>query len=131
MLFYTHVVVRGNNILFRGIKDGKRIKQKIPFEPTLFVRTGKQTPYQSLWGENLEKMKFISISEARDFIKKYQEVSNFPIYGNYNFVYQFINKVFPDTIEFDIKHVKIITIDIETSTDYGFLIHVPRNNRYY
>lgn len=120
MLFYTHVVVRGNNILFRGIKDGKRIKQKIPFEPTLFVRTGKQTPYQSLWGENLEKMKFISISEARDFIKKYQEVSNFPIYGNYNFVYQFINKVFPDTIEFDIKHVKIITIDIETSTDYGF-----------
>ena len=120
MLFYTHVVVRGNNILFRGIKDGKRIKQKIPFEPALFVRTGKQTPYKSLWGENLEKMKFLSISEARDFIKKYQDVSNFPIYGNYNFVYQFINKVFPDTIDFDIKHVKIVTIDIETSTDYGF-----------
>lgn len=120
MLFYTHVVVRGNNILFRGIKDGKRIKQKIPFEPALFVRTGKQTPYKSLWGENLEKMKFLSISEARDFIKKYQDVSNFPIYGNYNFVYQFINKVFPDTIDFNIKHVKIVTIDIETSTDYGF-----------
>jgi len=120
MLFYTHVVARGNNILFRGIKDGKRIKQKIPFEPVLFVRTGKQTPYQSLWGENLEKIKFLTITEAKDFIKKYQDVSNFPIYGNYNFVYQFINKVFPDTIDFDIKHVKIVTIDIETSTDYGF-----------
>ena len=120
MLFYTNITTRGNNILFRGVKDGKRIKQKIPFEPTLYVRTGKQTPYTTLQGEYLEKVKFLSISEAREFVNKYKEVSNFPIYGNYNYGYQFINKVFPDTIEFDINQIKILTIDIETTTDYGF-----------
>lgn len=120
MLFYTNVYTRGNNIYFRGFKDGKRINQKIPFKPTLFVRTGKESKYKSLWGENLEKIKFESISECRDFVKQYQDVSNFPLYGNYNYSYQFISKLFPDTIEFDTTVMKIITIDIETSTEYGF-----------
>ena len=120
MLFYTNVFARGNNIFFRGYKDGKRINQKIPFKPTFYVRTGKQTPYKSLWGECLDKLQLNSISEARDFLKRYQDVSNFPIYGNTNFVYQFISKVFPDTIEFDSSVMKIVTIDIETSTEYGF-----------
>lgn len=120
MLFYTNVYTRGNNIYFRGFKDGKRVSTKIPFKPSLYVRTGKPSKFKSLWGENLERIQFETISEARDFIKQYQEVSNFPIYGNYNFSYQFISKLFPQTVEFDTSIMKIITIDIETSTEYGF-----------
>jgi len=120
MFYYTNSHVYGNNVLFRGIKDGKRIKQKIPFQPALYVRSGKDTPYRSLTGEALDKVKFSSISEARDFVKNYKDVSNFPIYGNLNYNYQCISKLFPDTIAFDTAQMKIVTIDIETSTEYGF-----------
>ncbi len=120
MLFYTNILTRGNNILFRGFKDGKRVVQKIPFQPTLYVRTGKETGWKTLWGENVDKVKFPSMEEARNFIEQYKEVSNFPIYGNKNFAYQFLSKVFPHDLKFDMSLMKIITIDIETSTEYGF-----------
>lgn len=120
MLFYTNVHCRGNYIYFRGFKNGKRINQKIPFQPSFYLRTSKQSPFKSLKGENLERKKFNSISDAKDFIKKYKEVSNFPIYGNMNFNYQFISKLFPNPIEYDMSVMKIVTIDIETSTEFGF-----------
>lgn len=121
MLFYTNVFKRGNFIYFRGFKDGKRVSQKIPFQPTFYVRSGnKESPYKSLWGEPLDKLKFSSINESKEFLDRYKEVSNFPIYGNINLAYQFITKVFPDTIQFDMSLMKIVTIDIETSTEYGF-----------
>lgn len=121
MLFYTNVFKRGNYIFFRGFKDGKRVSQKIPFQPTFYVRTGdKKSPYRSLWGEPLEKIKFGSIKDSKEFLDNYKDVSNFPIYGNINLAYQFINKVFPGTIQFDMSLMKILTIDIETSTEFGF-----------
>lgn len=120
MLFYTNIHTRGNYVYFRGFKDGKRVSTKIPFKPSLYVRTGKDSKFKSLWGENLERIQFETITEARDFVKQYQEVSNFPIYGNYNYSYQFISKLFPEKIEFDTSIMKIVTIDIETSTEYGF-----------
>jgi DNA polymerase elongation subunit (family B) len=120
MFYYTNVHAYNNNILFRGRKDGKRINQKIPFQPVLYARTNKQTEFKSLTGEHLEKIKFSSITDARDYVKKYKDVSNFPIYGNLNYGYQFISKLFPEDIRFDITEMKIVTIDIETSTEYGF-----------
>lgn len=120
MLFYTHVYVRGNYIYFRGFNDGKRVNQKIPFKPSLFVRTGKESKYKSLWGDRLERIQFDTIKDAREFLDKYNQVSNFPIYGNKNFAYQFISKVFPNQIEFDLSLMRILTVDIETSTEYGF-----------
>jgi len=120
MLFYTNIFARGNYVYFRGFKDGKRVNQKIPFQPTFYVRSPKDTGFKSLWGENLDKVKFSSIYEAKDFVKQYKDVSNFPIYGNYNYAYQFISKIFPETIEFDISLMNILTIDIETTTEYGF-----------
>lgn len=120
MFFYTNVHTRGNYVYFRGFKDGKRVNQKIPFKPSLYVRSGKETKFKSLWGEGLERIQFDSIREARDFLSRYSEVSNFPIYGNKNFSYQFISKLFPDTIQFDTSIMRIYTVDIETSTEYGF-----------
>jgi len=120
MLFYTNIYTRGNYVHFRGFKDGKRVKEKIPFQPTLYVRSGKPSEFKSLWGDNLEKVKFSTIKEARNFVDQYKEVSNFPIFGNKNYGYQFTSKMFPDTVEFDISLIKIVTIDIETTTEYGF-----------
>jgi len=120
MIFYTNVTRRGNNILFRGIKDGKRIHEKIHFKPSLYVKSQAETPYRDIKGEYLTKKNFNSMSEASDFIISHEDIPNFNIYGNNNYVYQFITKIFNEDIEFDITQIKIITIDIETSTEFGF-----------
>ena len=121
MLFYTNILAKGNNVFFRGFKDGKRVSQKIDFKPSLYVKSNsKNTQYKSMWGEPLEKLNFDTISEARSFIKQYKDVENFHIFGNFNYGYQFINKVFPNTIDFDTSLLKIVTIDIETTTEFGF-----------
>jgi len=120
MRFYTNVVSFGNKILVRGINNGKRVQDRIDFGPTLFIRSNKSSEYKSLYGQNLESIAFESINETRDFIKRYKEVKDFPIFGNTNFAYQYITKEFPEDIEFDISQIKIWTIDIETSAEFGF-----------
>ena len=90
MNYYTNVACIGNNILYRGIKNRRRVKYKIAYAPTLFLPSKKYTEYKSLFGENLEPVKFDDIREAREFIKNYSEVENFKIYGNENFDCAFI-----------------------------------------
>ena len=35
MDFYTNVQAYGSYILYRGVMDGKRVKQRIEYEPSL------------------------------------------------------------------------------------------------
>ena len=120
MRFYTNVVQYGNKILVRGINNGKRVQDKVDYSPCLFVRSQKSSQYKSLYGQNLEQIDFESINEAKDFIKKYKDVQDFPIFGNTNFAYQYITKYFPNDIDFDIRQIKIWTLDIESSAEFGF-----------
>ncbi len=120
MKFYTSVNQYGNNILVRGVNNGKKVQDRVNFKPSLFFKSKKESGYKSLFGDNLEELKFESISEARDYVSRYKEVENFPIFGNTNYTYQYITKTFPDNIEFDITQIKIWSLDIETSADLGF-----------
>ena len=56
--YYTHVLNFGNLILYLGIKDGRRVKMKIEYSPTLFFPTNKDTEWRSLQGDMLEPKKF-------------------------------------------------------------------------
>jgi DNA polymerase elongation subunit (family B) len=58
--------------------------------------------------------------ECRDFLKQYEEVENFPIYGNSRFEYAFISDQFPDDIHWDIDKISIAYLDIEVSSQNGF-----------
>ena len=40
--FYTNVEVWGGKILYRGVQDGRRVNQRIDYNPTLFVLSDKQ-----------------------------------------------------------------------------------------
>jgi len=75
--YYTNVSVYGPHILYRGVKNGRRVKEKINYSPTLFLPSKKESEYKTLFGENLEPMKFDTIREARDFVKRYEGVENF------------------------------------------------------
>ena len=118
--YYTNVASIGNNIFYRGVKDGRRVKLKIAYTPTLFLPSKKPTKFKTLEGDFLEPMKFESIREARDFVKRYDEVSNFKIYGNSNYQYAFIADEFKGMIEWNIDELSIAVIDIEVGSENGF-----------
>ena len=122
MNFYTSVNRYGSSILYRGVNEsGNRIEKRIKFEPTLHVLSPKQnTKCKSLDGHPLEEIKFGSMAEAKDFMQKYKDVENFDIYGNQNFVQQFITQKFPREIEFDASKINVVNIDIEVASDEGF-----------
>jgi DNA polymerase elongation subunit (family B) len=118
--YYTNVAVFGNNILYRGVKDGRRQKLKIQYAPTLYLSTNKPTKWKGLYGEALEPKKFETIRDAKDFVKKYSEIENFKIFGNSSFEYAFIADNQPGMIEWDFNHIKISVIDIEVGSENGF-----------
>ena len=118
--FYTNVLCVGNNILYRGVKDGRRIKLKIAYEPTLYLPSKKPTQFKSLLGEYLEPMKFENIRECRDFNKRYEEVGNFKIYGNSNYPYAFIADEHKGMVDWDQDSISTAVIDIEVGSENGF-----------
>ena len=118
--YYTNVAAVGNNIFYRGVKDGRRIKLKIAYEPTLFLRSNKTTTFKSLEGVYLEPMKFESMREARDFVKRYDEVQGFEVYGNSSYQYAFIADEQKGMVEWSMEELSIAVIDIEVGSENGF-----------
>lgn len=119
MNFYTNAFVYGNNILVRELKDGKRNSEKIPYHPTLYIK-GKNPTHTTLTGVSVSPMEFSSISEAKNFAKEYDDVSNFEIYGNMDFVYPFLAERYPGAIDYDYTKLRVAIIDIETECESGF-----------
>lgn len=115
--FYTNVKQYGNNILFRGIKNGKRVQAKVPYRPSLFLPTNEESKYKTIYGENLVKKRFDTIKEARQFVDQYRDVENFNIYGNTKYEYCFISEVNKTDIEWDFSKVRICIFDIEVNSD--------------
>lgn len=120
--FYTSVERYGNNILWRGYENGKRFSRKIPFKPTLYLHTPKKGgDYKALiGGKQLHSHKFDSMSEVKNFIEEYKDVKNFEIYGNTNYIAQFIQENYPQRIDFDINHINIVSFDIEVDIREGY-----------
>jgi DNA polymerase elongation subunit (family B) len=121
MKFYTSVLPYHGKLLVRGIdKDGSHKKFRVSYEHSLFTPTQKESKYKTLDGRNVEKRKFNSISHAKKWIEEYKDVSNFEYFGNTRYQYPFIAEVFPGKINWDIKQIKILTIDIECESANGF-----------
>lgn len=118
--YYTNAVAVGSNILFRGVKDGRRVKEKIQYSPTFYLPSKKVTDFKTLNDEYLEPKKFETIRDARDFMKRYEDVHNFKIYGNSRYEYAYIADEHKGMIDWDIDDVLIAVIDIEVGSENGF-----------
>ena len=118
--FYTNVQSIGNYILYRGVKDKKRFKTKIEYHPILYVPSRKITNFTTLNGDYLEPFKAGSIRDSRDFIKKYDDVEGFKIYGQTRFEYAFIADQHSDMVEWEQESISIAIIDIEVGSENGF-----------
>jgi len=121
MQFYTNISSYKNHILVREIENGVRKKYTIKYKPSLFVnRNEKNSKYKTIFGETVSKVEFNSIYDCRDFIKKYQDVTGFQLYGHTNFIYPFINEWYGKEIEYVSQYINIATIDIEVAMEGGF-----------
>lgn len=121
MRFYTNVQMVGDYFLVRGYENGKHFVTREKFYPTLFVPSKKTTKYQTLNGEYVDEIQPGSVRDCREFIKKYDSVEGFAIYGNDRYIYQYITDKYPeDEIKFDISKIKVTTIDIEVASENGF-----------
>jgi DNA polymerase elongation subunit (family B) len=111
----------GDQFLVRGYENGQSFMTREKFSPTLFVPSKKETKYKTLTGETVEAIKPGTVRDCRDFIKKYDGVQGFKIYGNDRYIYQYISENYPeDEIKFDILKIKLTTIDIEVASENGF-----------
>jgi len=120
--FYTNVQSLGGKILYRGVKDGKRIKLKIDYEPQLYLpaRKGNGT-HKSLDGIDLVPKRFDGIREARDYVKQFEDVAGgTKIYGNTRFEYAFIAEQHPEMVDWDVDKVSVGVVDIEVGSENGF-----------
>jgi DNA polymerase elongation subunit (family B) len=119
--FYTNIQLIGNQFLIRGYENGKHITHREEWKPTLFVPSKRKTKYKTLEGDSVEPIQPGFVKDCREFYKKYDEVENFKIYGNDRYVYQYISEKYPENhIQFDIKKIRLVTIDIEVAAESGF-----------
>jgi DNA polymerase elongation subunit (family B) len=117
--FYTSVERTANDILYVGYDGKRRVVEKVRFQPTLFVPTRNKTKYRTLDGYTVDSIQPGSMMDCRDFIRE-TEADNFPIYGNRDYIAQFIGDKFPDVCIPDTSVMNISFIDIEVQSDQGF-----------
>ena len=121
MQFYTNVFPFGDKMLVRGIDNGRPFNRKIDFFPTLYVPSKKDTSqWRTLDGQVVDEIKPGTIKETREFVKRYEEVQGFDIYGNTNYVCQYLSDTYESDIRFDMEKIRVFFIDIETATESGF-----------
>src|SRR5690606_31299653 len=71
-------------------------------------------------GEPLSPKKFDNIKHMKSFCEQYKGVDNFKIYGTASPAVQMIAKVFKEPVDYNLNHIRIFSLDIETMSDEGF-----------
>ena len=114
--FYTNIFQTGNKIYVRGYDKGLKFKEVVDYKPYLFILSQKGK-YKTIDGRSAEKIEFDDIRDARDFVEKYKEVSNFEIFGLTSFPYLYIYDNYKGDIDYDPKIMNVVTLDIECGGD--------------
>jgi DNA polymerase elongation subunit (family B) len=121
MQFYTNVFPYGDKMCVRGYDNGRPFNRKVDFYPTLYVPSKKNdSKWRTLEDVIVDEVNPGTVRETRDFVKRYDGVEGFDIYGNTNYVCQYISDTYESDIRFDMEQLRVATIDIETATENGF-----------
>ena len=120
--FYTNVAVRGDYILFRGVRNGKRVIQRIPnYKPTLYLPANQPTQFRTIDNRFAEPFVAGGIKDTKEFLEKYKDVDNFEVFGMTDFGIQYISDNYPQKIvEHNMSLVRVFNMDIEVASPNGF-----------
>ena len=120
MKFYTACALKGNKVLVRGYRNGERFTDSVAFKPSMYIRSEKDTKYKTLNGVKVKRMVFDTLYDCREFLDQYRQLEDCPIYGNTDFVTQYLMETYPSEVEYDLSKIKIAYIDLECETENGF-----------
>jgi DNA polymerase elongation subunit (family B) len=120
MKFYTACTLKGNKILVRGYRNGHRFTDSVAFKPSLYIRSEKESKYRSLNGIPVKRMLFDTLYDCREFLDQYRQLEDCPIYGNTDFITQYLMETYPSEVEYDLSKIKIAYLDLECESENGF-----------
>lgn len=120
MKFYTACALKGNKILVRGYRNGERFSESVAFKPSLFIRSEKESKYRTLKQVKVKRMIFDTLYDCREFLDQYRELDDCPIYGNTDFVTQYIMETYQGEMVYDLSKIKIAYLDLECESEGGF-----------
>ena len=121
--FYTNIVRYGDKMFIRGYdKNGIAFRRKDTFNPTIYIASKGQEPteFKTLEGTYVSSVNPGTMRQTKEFIDTYRDIQGFTIYGNNNFMPQYISDNYREEVIYDQDLVKIFSIDIETATESGF-----------
>jgi len=123
---YTHVAPYGNTLLVRGIDTytHQRTLERVKFKPKLFKKTDRESEWKSLGGDNVVPYEFDCINDAKSYVKQFDGVHGQEIYGNQNYIQQFMATL---PTSYDVSLLNVVIVDIETEIIPGMGIPVPSN----
>lgn len=114
MDFYTNAVRFGGDILVRGIQNGRQVKTKVKYKPTLFVHCNStDTKYRDIYNKPCIPVKFDDMWEAHSWKKENRQHSE--ILGMDDFAFAYLADQYPNDVPFDIDQIRIGIIDIEVT----------------
>jgi DNA polymerase elongation subunit (family B) len=120
MKFYTNVAIQGSTVLVREVIDGIPNNRRVQWKPTLYGKgqqKGIQSPFKTLYGDDAYPIQPGSIVDCREFVKKYDGVDGFPIFGQLNYTLQFTNEY--NSTAWDYSFLSSWSVDIETEVVEG------------
>lgn len=110
----------GNRIFHRYVENGRHHKEVVSEYPIALYLKSEKGEDKSLYGDCLRKKQFNKIPDAREFMEKYDDVSGMEIFGQDDWVQQFIADAYPRPMEFNMNDYTVVSIDIEVEHDDGF-----------
>ena len=120
MDYYTNIVRRGDKLLIRGVKNGEEVRNKVRYEPTLYVEHERDYGYKTLYGKNLKPIEFSDMNEAWSFAAEHKN-SNLTVYGFPRFESQYSLENFGDAVDtWNKNELRVFNIDIEVTSTEGF-----------
>ena len=121
MKFYTYIGLLKNQIYVRELKGEEECSFSENFHPTMYTTApSEKCKYTTLDGTPVGHIKFDNIPSCKEFLKEYIGTTNYPIYGNSNYVIQYISEKYPKKLQWNYNKLRIYTIDIEVSAEDGF-----------
>jgi len=119
MNFYTNISQWGNTLLLREVVNGERQTRRVKYKPTLYAPVAEPTEWKTLDGKFVTPVKFDNMKESKEWMENYKNQPEMA-FGSTMYPYNFIAESYPNTVEYDVDKILIVTIDIEVQCENGF-----------
>jgi DNA polymerase elongation subunit (family B) len=85
----------------------------------MYAPVEKPTEWKTLDGKYVTPIKFDNMKEAREWVDNYKNQPEM-VFGSTMFPYNFIAESYPNTVEYDVDKILIVTLDAEVQCENGF-----------